>query len=72
MNPFSSPREMTPFPLRLMRAAALCCAVLIGTQASARDAVTGLRDGWSQTSIHESNFGVYPGSLAEKIGRAHV
>lgn len=64
MNPFSSPREMTPFPLRLMRAAALCCAVLIGTQASARDAVTGLRDGWSQTSIHESNFGVYPGSLA--------
>lgn len=42
----------------------LCLAWFLGGVAHARDAVTGLRDGWSQSSIHESSFGVYPGSLA--------
>lgn len=41
----------------------LCLAVLFGGQASARDAVTSLRSGWQQSSIYESSFGVYPGSL---------
>jgi len=39
-------------------------AAQFNSQAYARDAVVSLRQGWQQTSIYESSFGVYPGSLA--------
>jgi hypothetical protein len=47
----------------IFRTILVLLVALFGSQASARDAVTGLRSGWQQTSIYASDFGVYPGSL---------